>query len=34
MQTTYAIFMYYYKFFKVVYDKIAYKNLIFISLNL
>jgi hypothetical protein len=34
MQTAYAIFMYYYKFVKVVYDKISYKNTIFTSLNL
>jgi hypothetical protein len=25
MQTTYTIFIYYYKFVNVVYDKIAYK---------
>jgi hypothetical protein len=30
----YAILMYYYKFTKVVNDKIAYKDTIFINLNL
>jgi hypothetical protein len=34
MKTTYTIFMYYYKFIKVVYDKIAYKSTIFTSVNL
>jgi hypothetical protein len=34
MQTIYTIFMYYYKLFKVVYDKIAYKITIFTSVNL
>jgi hypothetical protein len=34
MQTAYTIFMYYYKFFKVVYNKIVYKNSIFPNLNL
>jgi hypothetical protein len=30
----YAIFMYYYKFVNIVYDKIAYNNIIFTNLNL
>jgi hypothetical protein len=34
MQATYIIFMYYYKFFNVVYNKIVFKNSIFTSLNL
>jgi hypothetical protein len=29
MQITGAIFMYYYKFVKVIYDKITFKNIIF-----
>jgi hypothetical protein len=34
IQTIYIIFMYYYKFINVVYDKIAYKKIIFSSMNL
>jgi hypothetical protein len=34
MQTADTIFMYYYKFIKVDYDKIAYKNIISTSVNL
>jgi hypothetical protein len=34
MQTTYITFMYYYKFVKVVNDKIAYKNTISTNINL
>jgi hypothetical protein len=34
MQIVYAIFIYYYKFIKIVYNKIVYKNTIFTNLNL
>jgi hypothetical protein len=34
IQTAYVIFMYYYKFVKVIYDKITYINTIFTNLNL